>query len=1146
MYNKNFRINKNFQTSVNIGLDLNNEVKINEYIPTSDICDLLKIYLGNIMSQNGDRATNLVGPYGKGKSFLILVLLYIISCDKNSKTYLDLVNKIEIIDEELAGMIRKYGDLNMKLMPVIINSTYNDLDQSFRLGLDSALRREGLQDIIPKTSFAVCLQLLEKWKSNSQLHRTISQQCIKKFKIDIGDLEIGLKNYNSISYKQFKELYNCINVGGLEFNPLVKDDICSIYEAVNVELRKRAFSGMFIVFDEFSKVIDTKENSLIRDIKLIQDISEKCSRTRAYEQMDICCVMHRSFGFYVQSKKNLFKTVAGRYKELTFRRSLNENYQIISSAIKKVAADHIIDDYLSMNDEFYSRILKSNILANENMKSILFRGCFPLNPLTTYALVQLSEAVAQNERTMFTFLSDSDSDSFNAFINNNSKGLFNVDKIYDYFEDTFKTDETDKIKNIYYKSQAALSRISDFRCKKIIKTIAVISMINDFSKLPPTHEIISLCLNEDDSIVLLDIENMLNQHLLRKNVLTNNLMLAGSNTKEIDEKIRELAQSKISNVSISSIANNINLSKYVLPREYNIKHSITRFYKVIFIEEKEFVSLTNFDLFFENNECDGIILYLLRKSISEGKIKTIVNNIGEQRIIVKYPTTEINEYFEEEVYKYNILLELSKQISNDKLMQNEIKSLGEETKTNISDLIEQMFGENAEFYYVNRKTKNDSFSKALSEIMEKYFNVDIIFNNELVNKRNVSAQYQKSENKVIDWLISGEPNNSFSDTSPETSIYNSIIQNNFNSRNERFKEMLEEIKMNIRESEKGKDKIVDILSIYQIRPYGIRRGVLPVIFGEAIKELGGSVILYYKDREIDLNGTNVSKAVINEDYFIKFSRRTNAQIDYVNQLICLFNKNSKNNYRSDVKYVAEILKNYFSGLPQIFRNCTIVNNYLNIDERVLKYSKLFYRFNINSYETIFDCAEEIFETNNYDSIYEVIKSFKENFEMLLNDYKISIAQKVKGLFNIDLNTSINMGTKDWLLKIVGEDYIPVLNIRDKELYGMIKAGLSFKNSDAVNQLSVGLHSNYIEDWKTDESEKLMNEINRFQKNIIESRKVEKAESMNRLIDNFKKLETSEMGLLLKNSIEDVFDQFGQSVSTEEKVSILTELLGKLI
>ena len=67
-------IDRRFQNSVNLSMDLNNQKKIDSYIPTRSAKSILNWYQKSI-EQNTDNATILIGPYGKGKSHLLLVLL---------------------------------------------------------------------------------------------------------------------------------------------------------------------------------------------------------------------------------------------------------------------------------------------------------------------------------------------------------------------------------------------------------------------------------------------------------------------------------------------------------------------------------------------------------------------------------------------------------------------------------------------------------------------------------------------------------------------------------------------------------------------------------------------------------------------------------------------------------------------------------------------------------------------------------------------------------------------------------------------------------------------------------------------------------------------------------------------------------------
>ena len=72
-------IDARFEKSVNLTLDLNSDEKINSFIPTHSLCRMLKDYLKGIQTFKGNRASIMVGPYGKGKSHFLLVLIFILT-----------------------------------------------------------------------------------------------------------------------------------------------------------------------------------------------------------------------------------------------------------------------------------------------------------------------------------------------------------------------------------------------------------------------------------------------------------------------------------------------------------------------------------------------------------------------------------------------------------------------------------------------------------------------------------------------------------------------------------------------------------------------------------------------------------------------------------------------------------------------------------------------------------------------------------------------------------------------------------------------------------------------------------------------------------------------------------------------------------
>ncbi len=125
--------NSSFKSAVNLYLSLNKPEKVLGYIPTKSSISVIGDYLENIVG-NKEQATLFVGPYGKGKSHLLLVLTAIISMDRtpeNKKIIDELVKKVRKVDEvgnEVADLIMSMWNKD-KYLPVLISGSTGDLNQ---------------------------------------------------------------------------------------------------------------------------------------------------------------------------------------------------------------------------------------------------------------------------------------------------------------------------------------------------------------------------------------------------------------------------------------------------------------------------------------------------------------------------------------------------------------------------------------------------------------------------------------------------------------------------------------------------------------------------------------------------------------------------------------------------------------------------------------------------------------------------------------------------------------------------------------------------------------------------------------------------------------------------------------------------------
>lgn len=102
-YTDILRVDGRFQSSINIQYDIGDLHKIDCYIPTDQSVQVLKEYLNAIYYGNkNEYATVLVGPYGKGKSHLMLVLLSLLAAGtlyKDEKKKRECVSSLEQFSE---------------------------------------------------------------------------------------------------------------------------------------------------------------------------------------------------------------------------------------------------------------------------------------------------------------------------------------------------------------------------------------------------------------------------------------------------------------------------------------------------------------------------------------------------------------------------------------------------------------------------------------------------------------------------------------------------------------------------------------------------------------------------------------------------------------------------------------------------------------------------------------------------------------------------------------------------------------------------------------------------------------------------------------------------------------------------------------
>lgn len=702
------QFNSNFKTAINLYLSLNKAEKVLGYIPTKSSVSFLGEYLKAVL-ENKEQATLLVGPYGKGKSHLLLVLLAVLSMKKTPESesaineLIDNVSKTDEVGERVSEYIGQVWD-KKRFLPVLITDTTGDLNQAFLYGLNDALKRDGLLDLAPETYYSIALDRIDDWEQNYFETYKMFERELTQNGMSIAELKTDLKQYSQKTLILFKEIYPKVTAGS-EFNPMALADALPLYKSVSEKLvDEYGYSGIYIVFDEFSKFIEGQNNIAAgTNMHLLQSMCELATDSKN-AQVFITMVAHKSikeYGKYLSRDLiNLFTGIEGRIIEKYFVTSSKNNYELIKNAIVKDDSKLLniphYEKYLGKEKfkEFYSLPAFRSGFDETEFKNVIFNGCYPLNPIAAYLLLNISEKVAQNERTLFTFISNDEPHSMARFVSEHTldkEWSIGADLIYEYFSALFKKDVVNEfIHNIWLSAEYAIDKCDTEDQRKIVKALAVILIVNKEDEIPATEKYLKLCINASDPEQAL-MELKKKEFIYKKNS-TDSYVFKTRAGSELKAEIKRQRELKGENVNYSKVLLDVTGNYFIIPRKYNTVKMMTRYFTNEFMSVDDFLNITSSTALLDNT-LDGKVITLYSFSrIKQEAVKQHLLELAEKRLVVICPKKGLKA--KKQLKDYEIISDLKgNQVftNNNEILKRELPLLLDDLTTELEIIIGDVY-----------------------------------------------------------------------------------------------------------------------------------------------------------------------------------------------------------------------------------------------------------------------------------------------------------------------------------------------------------------------------------------------------------------------------------------------------------------------
>ena len=830
-------------------------------------------------------------------------------------------------------------------------------------------------------------------------------------------------------------------------------------------------------------------------------------------------------------------------------------------------------------------------------------GCYPLHPVSTYILPRLSEKVAQNERTLFTFLSADVPCTLRAFLRAQKDDQFTLvtpDWIYDYFEPLLRKEiYAGSIHDTFVLASVILNQIGlETLQAKIIKTIALIYMLEQYERIKPTKDEIIKCFKSNYEIKDIDeaINDLIdNKYLIYLKRSNGYLQLKQSSGVDIWQMIHDAVETQASRIAIKDILNQINFDNYIYPSRYNDERQMTRYFTFLFIESSE--ATTNVDWSMKSEEIggDGFIyaivpeneddLDLVRTSLLDSSRK-------DKRFIFVMPRdyVEITSIARE----YYAVSKLKEDATADPVLFDEYEVIYEDLHDVVTEYIRMYtHPESAKAFYIHGGEIKPIYRKAnltglASDICFEIFNRTPRINNEMINKDVITSTAQNSRSKIVAALLRNqlERNLGLIGTSQEVSIMRSTLtipnvlvncdtvpQIDLSPADTEISNMLSIIINFIENSKEG----VSFSALYErlIKPesgIGLRKGIIPIYLAVVIHEYRQQIVIRDASGQLPISADLLLQ--INSDpgaFSLALVGWNEDKANYIAKLEELFKE-----YVVDAEkevnvydFVTYAMRRWYMSLPKYARECQTKPDNSPMNRRYLEWMRILRRNEVG-YDLLFSKIPRAFNhiEDSLEGLEENISTAKNCYDTLLNMLDRTLVNSVKTTFA----QSATAGAQTIPLRSVVEDWCSILDpIVFEQIFpdGTDKCLSLFKEITdddmtfirRLAKLCTGLR---VEDWDDTTIMHFNTVLSQYKKtaeNFHAKKETEKIESAQEAVSGyqlsyltpegemvtkrFDRIDVTTRANLLRRRIVSVLGEMGQAISEQEKRQILVDVLKEL-
>lgn len=628
------------------------------------------------------------------------------------------------------------------------------------------------------------------------------------------------------------------------------------------EISTQSRAGLLIVIDELGKCLEyAAVNRDAEDLYLLQQITEIASSKNA--PIYIVGLLHQAFSEYGYGlgavERNEWVKIQGRFEEIPFTESAWQMVHLIGQAITVVpSASQYNNSAERLAEKWYRRL--EPIIETRVIKGEAFKTTFPLHPLAALTVPQLCLRYAQNDRSLFTFLTSTEPRSLRTFLtvkkwNGEEMPLLKLENLYDYFVDT---------------AQAALFAKSGFQRwtevkslieehsngdednLRVMKTIGTLNLAGTSGFLRASREAVALALCDapDDATRLRHwhkvIENLLERGVITYRQQIDELRLWEGSDFDIAGAVTESIERQ--HLSFAELLNSACPLRPVAAQRHSYRTGATRFFECYYFDDANELK----DLQSCLQHGDGLLGYWIGEKMISDQIPATVDG-KKPFVLIKAGHLETLRLRTLEMAALKEVEKNAVELQSDGVARREVRFRLAQARRQLDDAFNRSLNadERTEVWIggqIERLNLRKQINGRLSDLCDATYKKSPIIWNEIINRQELTAQGAKASRKIIAAMLEKADTEDLGLTGngPEMSVYDTLLKRTGIHRKEEEErgffapseqtlipvwENIERFCLSAKDRPASLDKIFQKL---QKPPFGVKAGLIPILLAAVI------------------------------------------------------------------------------------------------------------------------------------------------------------------------------------------------------------------------------------------------------------------------------------------------------------------------